>query len=184
MVCHTLLRNTLFLGAFFPQNHETTSVFQHDRPSLHNNSPSKILPIHAVVHLRLCHPLYATWLDAWRLATCIHCCAADWFHVDLVCLAVVESTLAHGFFKRAFDTRFCHRNKLMVSFQVAPFYGTSSMDIQWPQHIGCHWLDNYFRAPYITQKLVEFHSECALICIRESPCVSKSWPVSFWMHKN
>lgn len=47
-----------------------------------------------------------------------------------------------------------------------------------------HWLDKCFRAPYITQKLVEFHSECALICIRESHCVSKSWPVSFWMHKN
>ena len=142
-----------FLGGnFSPKTMKRHLFFSMDRPSLHNNSPSKILPIHAVVHLRLCHPLYATWLDAWRLATCIHCCAADWFHVDLVCLAVVESTLAHGFFKRAFDTRFCHRNKLMVSFQVAPFHGTSSMDIQWPQHIGCHWLDNYFSCPLYNPK--------------------------------
>ena len=93
------------------------------------------------VHLRLCHPLYATWLDAWRLATCIHCCAADWLYVDLVFLAAVESTLP-------MDLSFWYK----VSPQKQAHDGFPSPRsvglLLWISSSTAHWLENYFRAPY------------------------------------
>ena len=39
---------------------------------------------------RLCDPVHAAGLDAWRFAARIHCCAADWFRIHLVLFALVE----------------------------------------------------------------------------------------------
>lgn len=108
-----------FFGAFFPKNHETKSVFQHDRPSFHHYTtirPAK--SFQSMISMRLC-----TWGCA------ILYMPRGWMHGGLLLASIAVPLI--GFMSIwcallllkvpwliAFDTRFCHRNTLMVSFQV------------------------------------------------------------------